>query len=1078
MKHLLVTLLILSLILVSIMLGLTGTQPGTRLIFQLAQTLHPPLKIGSVSGTLLGNLTLADLSYKNDDLSIHSTRLRLSWHPQTLREGTITVEALTLDQPVIRLTRQKEESAPLTLPAIRFPLQTEIQSLDIHQLEIVQPDDSHVIFDQISLTARMQQDRLELPKLTLVMAKLQVSGKGNVTFQQQWPLAAEIEWRFDDKTRWEGQGEVSGDLHSLSLTHTLLAPFNLSLTANLSHVLENPSFDARGTWDEIAWPLNDDKKWFSRQGRFRIHGHSSAYRFELHSQVSGLHLPPNQIEIIAKGDTRGVVLTPLTLQGPAGQLVANGHVQWLPGLRWDLALQGNDVDSAQFLADWPGLLSLQAHTNGSLDPRLQVALELQRLEGQLRGHPLEASGVFHYRDGRLKADKVSWHWAGNRFRLHGQGSRRQLDLEFDLNAPHLERLAPGLTGTLHGSGKVSGPPQKPTLDLNLKGRQLGWERMFSIDRLSCIAKGGPNDPSSHVRLKVHHLKIKSWYFNEALLSGEGQMADHRFQFSARGPLGKIFLRLQGGIAASGDSHWQGQVQQLPLALTGPLLPEGVTAAGNVYAHFSYLQKGERRKGELQWELRDGSFSAPAREGRPLAIELSGGKGTVVLEDHTVHLAFDLPVAGHGKIGAELTTDLQSKRLQGEARLDFTRLGLIEVFVPAFQEVKGAAKGEVLLTGEWEHPKVQADAILADLSAEVPAAGIHLEEGRFNAVTRADGSIALQGHLRSGEGALEMAGKIDLAPKLAASLTLRGKRFLAADLPEARVLVSPELTLDATGKRVDMKGKVHIPEAEIDLRTSLIPNQEPGMVAVSPDEVIVGRPKKEAQNPPLEIAADVLLTLGDRVFFNGFGIESQLQGELRLTSWKGLPKGEGEIRIVKGKFAAYGQKLDIKSGRLVFSGPVDNPGLDIQVARHFPRERITINLRIGGFAQEPVIKITSDPSMPEDEALSYLIAGRSLRSKSSATSGSMEKQLANALSSLGVSYLKDLGAGKYAELEFEEGFMYVGKYLTPDLYLGYAVDVFDGLGEVVVRYRLSERLSLEGRYGKSQSGDLFYTLETD
>jgi len=91
---------------------------------------------------------------------------------------------------------------------------------------------------------------------------------------------------------------------------------------------------------------------------------------------------------------------------------------------------------------------------------------------------------------------------------------------------------------------------------------------------------------------------------------------------------------------------------------------------------------------------------------------------------------------------------------------------------------------------------------------------------------------------------------------------------------------------------------------------------------------------------------------------------------------------------------------------------------------------------------------------------------------------MEKQLSGALGSPGVNYPNDLGLSDYAEVELEEGVVLLGRYLTPDLYLGFAVDVFDGLGEAVIRYRLTKYLSLEGRYGESQSGDIFYTLETD
>jgi translocation and assembly module TamB len=69
-----------------------------------------------------------------------------------------------------------------------------------------------------------------------------------------------------------------------------------------------------------------------------------------------------------------------------------------------------------------------------------------------------------------------------------------------------------------------------------------------------------------------------------------------------------------------------------------------------------------------------------------------------------------------------------------------------------------------------------------------------------------------------------------------------------------------------------------------------------------------------------------------------------------------------------------------------------------------------------------------------------------------------------------------------EVRFEEGetledtALLLGKYLSPDLYVSYAVGLFDNQGALVTRYRLSERLRLEVQSGSSQSMDLIYDVE--
>ena len=73
----------------------------------------------------------------------------------------------------------------------------------------------------------------------------------------------------------------------------------------------------------------------------------------------------------------------------------------------------------------------------------------------------------------------------------------------------------------------------------------------------------------------------------------------------------------------------------------------------------------------------------------------------------------------------------------------------------------------------------------------------------------------------------------------------------------------------------------------------------------------------------------------------------------------------------------------------------------------------------------------------------------------------------------------------SELRFEAGAegvagssLILGKYLNPDLYLGYTQGLFNPEGAVLLRLKLSEHLELESRSGQEQSVDLFYRIERD
>ncbi len=1079
MKRLLFIVFLTVFVLVAGLAALLGTETGTGLLFGLAQRLHPPLKVRSTSGTLLGSLVIHELSYRNEAVSLAAERISLAWRPWDLKQRHLTIERLALAHPRFEWLGGGTESGPVVLPAVFIPATIDLKRLSVRGLEVVLPDAEPVTLDQLDLAAVLAGEHLELRRFEAVMARLHAKGKGVLRLRENWPLTASLDWLYRADRLWNGKAEFSGDLmDTLKLEHRLAAPFSVATQGTVGALFEEPRFDLQGSWEEIGWPLTGDKEWSSPQGTYRVRGRIDDYRVEIHTRLSGIHLPPTELSLRGKGRTTGIFLQPLLAEGPTGHLEATGELRWRPSLVWNLRLQGKDLDPAPFQPQWPGTLALTARTSGRLQPELAVEVELQKLTGVLRDQPIRAGGRFHYRGNVVKAEKVELQWAGNRLQVDGEGNGRRIDLEFELDAPHLERLDPGLKGNVTGAGKVIGDLNRPHLDIRVEGRRIVWGDRLKIRGVSVTARGHPEDPASQVEIGLDHLQWARWRFDRLMLSGRGGLAGHEIRLDAEAPQGSVEVHVQGGIAKDGKSHWEGEIRRLPLALLEPVLPHQLSASGDLVARFFYRQSPRRREGGLELGFSGGALSTVMADGETLTLPLDQGEGEVKLDDRSLYLSFNLPFAGYGWGKGELMTDLETHRLKGRSRLRISRLEMIQVFVPQLNEVRGSAEGEVVLMGSWAHPKVQGKLAVIGASAEVPAAGLRLQAIQLQAATRPDATIAFQGQALSGPGTIALHGNVALSPEVSLSMRLEGDRFLAADLPRAKVIVSPAVDLTASSQSVEIRGNIQVPEAKITLKTSLLPDQQPDMVSVSPDEVIVGRP----QAPPktrLNISADVLLTLGDDVYFKGYGVDSQLRGELRLRSWKDMPKAEGVVEVTKGTFAAYGQKLHIAKGEIIFSGPLDNPALDIEMERRLRREKITITLEIRGFAQEPAIHVSSDPFMPEDEALSYLVTGRSFRGGAAATpAGSMEKQLTGALSSLGVGYLKKWGVDEYAEVEYEEGFVMLGRHLTPDLYVGYAVDVFGGVGEAVVRYDLTEYLTLEGRYGESQSGDLYYTLETE
>ena len=55
--------------------------------------------------------------------------------------------------------------------------------------------------------------------------------------------------------------------------------------------------------------------------------------------------------------------------------------------------------------------------------------------------------------------------------------------------------------------------------------------------------------------------------------------------------------------------------------------------------------------------------------------------------------------------------------------------------------------------------------------------------------------------------------------------------------------------------------------------------------------------------------------------------------------------------------------------------------------------------------------------------------------------------------------------------------YIGKYLSPKLYVKYGVGLFENTNTFLIRYLLSEHFIIETTAsGEAQGGDIFYTIE--
>ena len=188
-------------------------------------------------------------------------------------------------------------------------------------------------------------------------------------------------------------------------------------------------------------------------------------------------------------------------------------------------------------------------------------------------------------------------------------------------------------------------------------------------------------------------------------------------------------------------------------------------------------------------------------------------------------------------------------------------------------------------------------------------------------------------------------------------------------PDLRLVVNGQGTLAVVQKRLDLRGAVNVVDGSIEWEQS-----PPGRLG--PDVVVVGRPRPPARGDniaDLPLTLDVDVDLGNRLTFAGAGLETTLTGRVRVTtSADGRLIGNGTIVATNGTYVAFGQRLTIDRGRLIFDGPLDNPALDVVALRK--NLAVEAGVELTGTAKLPRVRITSNPPVPENEALAWLITG--------------------------------------------------------------------------------------------------------
>jgi translocation and assembly module TamB len=800
---------------------------------------------------------------------------------------------------------------------------------------------------------------------------------------------------------------------------------------------------------------------------------------------------------------------------------AQDGVQWAPDrpLQGRLQIQAPAIQALQPLAQWWGWRDLQGKAVGDVSvegiwPALstQGQLELSGLQAKDTGQTLYA------------LEQAQGRWRVNAGQVSAPSEARLTLQQAKVGGTTLEQLTMALDGSaqshrLEVQGDVrlpvrqekSNQPQpvpRVHLDLSVAGGVLesfsGWKGR--VQRLGVVTI----EPAPRALLSAQAVDVM-WASTkdesrlavsptQVLVMGAGLKLQELTwreprQAGVTGGQTKISVDLEPIKLAEVLARWQPQAGWGgDLMVVGQLrMQHSPEQPWQVDGHLA------RRDGDL-------SLAETAIEGnmvqtlgiKQARLDLKAREGVWTLSEQFEGRVLGL-VNGQQTVRTRSPDSLPSAddSLSGTLDVKISNLRPWGVWAPPGWRLAGQLQAQAMLSGTLGAPLYKGEVDGQNLGATQALMGVNLSDGVLQLSLQGDQARLTQFKARGGEngGSISLDGDALLGAQPEARLNLVLDHFALLQRVDRRVLVSGQGKLVLGAEDIKADGRFVIDEGLIDISKEDAPTigddvnviNRPG--DVSPE----GEPTLDdvAMSPKRKVQANIEVDLGSKLRLKGRGLSALLVGKLTLTTPSGRLAVHGTVRTESGSYVAYAQNLVIERGSIAFTGPIDNPRLDIQAMRAESPTAAASDVKVGvtitGTAQDPRVRLYSDPAMSETEKLSWLILGRGPAGLGGADIGLLQTAASALLageggtpkdSVLGAIGLDELSVRQTENGDARETVVNVGKQISRKWYLGYERSLNETAGNWQLIYRLAQRFTLRAQAGQDNALDLIWSWRFD
>ncbi|MEP4890242.1 MAG: translocation/assembly module TamB domain-containing protein [Aliiglaciecola sp.] len=1037
---------------------------------------------------------------------------------------------------------------PIELPPLKIPIDLDAKNINISNALVLQNEQELFAFNRLVTAIRIDDSNLAVNNFELQHELVDV--QVDLTLNQDYVLALSsmLKTTTNNQNQLTVEATADGDLNALEFYTQATGDINGTAKGSATLNSSKLPVDVEIDWQPLTLPLEQPIQISS--GNLSLKGDLENYQFDLLTSLSASNIPETQVQIEANGNNQKIQLNKGQIKTLGGNINSTAEIILTDQARWQGNTQVEQIQPSLFWADLEGNINATLKHNGVYGPKtLQANVQQLSADGDWLGYPLEANGqAFYDKSTGLEIPDLVLSNGDNRLSINGKlDSQNALEAIINLDGQELTQLYPDLQGNTELNASISGTLTEPTIDYQFSASQL----KFQTISLSSLVSNGQvkwdKNKQFDIRTDLEQLVINQQLINNVQIELSGDGEQHELITLVDSQAFKINSRIEGQleqtkwtgswvegnftsqwgaysleqqkpqlIADWQNHHYQIDAhcwndQQAELCVNQASFKDQVAQFDVHGNQLELLQVVSQFVPQLQNISTDTQFYFTAKgkwvaDTLPVAtiaghfspsnITIKGLKKTIKMQT----LAFDMSIDGEqlvshfdfqtqasGAIDLDLTiNELEQKRsLQGKVKLTQILAKPYQELIPQLTELSGSVNGDLALSGDLETPLLNGKLQLKNFNftgEQIPG-----RVSDWNQDMEFGGQSAkLNGDFKFGNGEGSSSGSLDWSEQLIGDFNLKGDTFELEYRDIVRTRFSPNLQIDMTQDAINVSGNADVFYARIKVKDLPENAQSP-----SEDTVILNEPiaeKTATRDLNMVFSVNIDPQKSDDVKLDAFGLETDLRGAIELKQSNQKLTGNGSLSLINGTYQAYGQDLVIQKGNIIFSGPLDNPRLDIRAIRDETKteDNVIAGVKVTGAAEQPSVEIFSEPTLIQSEALSYLLMGRSLGSESQASN---DQVLAAALLSQGLKGsenkvdqlgrklgIEDLALGANSGDDGTQ--ISLSGNIAPGVQLRYGVNVFDSSTEVALRYQILPKLFLEATSGVEQALDIYYQFSLE